>query len=276
MEKILQNKPEITICSLADTHIGSVSAPSSPYAKRLVDGTHYEKIPMGKFSRILWNLFLGDLNKIGKVDVVINLGDNVDGLQLKQFGMEIADCDIDAQKEWAYEVQKIVIETLNPQYYIGITGTDYHVRFGGNADTDIYKKLRDNFKNVHFIIGDVLSVQIGKMPWSIAHSYPVCKDITPPMEKLIQQHAMEHYLGNEEVAHRVFARAHAHMFIWQSLRGNNYSYVNPCWQATSKFARGRPYLAVRHPDVGMLKIIQSGEQLTPFPMLHPEVHRLSL
>jgi hypothetical protein len=97
--------------------------------------------------------------------------------------------------------------------------------------------------------------------------------IAPPLEKLIKQHAIETYLDNSEKI-RVFCRGHAHQTVWMPYRGNNYAFVTPCQQPTSRFSRSKAYLTVRKPDVGMLKITQIGEQLTPTVYLHPEIHRI--
>ena len=273
MKQILNHSNKIEILDISDTHVGSVSALLPDKATRVIDGSQSSAVPQNRIQRLLWQLFLRDLSKVGKVDVVINNGDNIEGQQLKIAGRTLMDSDVDSQIEWALQVQQKVIDTVKPKFYIGCAGTDYHVTTSGNADLQIYKRLEAANPSIDFTYEDIVEIQIGKMAWSIAHPVPTSEMILPPLEKLIKQHATECYLGNAEKI-RVFSRGHAHSFVWSALRGNNYAFIVPCWQPTSKYGRSKAYLTVRKPDVGLLKITQVGEQLTPSIYLHPEVHNI--
>ena len=268
MEKILEDKEIIKILALGDHHTGSSTGLLTPHAYDF-DGEVLTPHPQNKMQKWLWRNYTEDLTIIGKVDVLINMGDNIEGTQTKIMGRTLQISDIDVQKSWAQECLQIAIDITKPKFFIGVSGTNYHIRLNGNcnADISIYKALESTNPNVKFIYGDNIIVKIGQLVWSIAHPYPTSQFKTPPLEKLIGQHAEEFYYGNTPKIN-VFARGHAHACIWGFVRGLAFGFVTPCQQPTSAYGREKAYMTVRHPDIGMLGITQEGADLIPKPLLH--------
>jgi hypothetical protein len=268
MEKIMDNETMVKILVLSDNHTGSSTGLLPPHAFDF-DGEVLTAHPMNKMQKWLWRNYTSDLTEIGQVDVILDLGDNIEGSQTKIAGRTLMDTDIDVQKAWSQDCLQTAIDLCKPKYFIGVTGTNYHIRIGGNcnADIGIYKALEAKNPTVKFTYADNLVVKLGQLVWSIAHPYPTTQFKTPPIEKLIAQHAEEYYYGNTPKIN-VFARGHAHAHIWERLRDGAYGFVAPCQQPTSAYGREKAYMTVRHPDIGILGITQENHDLTPKPLLH--------
>jgi len=266
LNKICERQEKIKIVSESDTHIGSSSG-LLPSIAESFDGNIYTKVKQNAMQRWMWKNRLDDLSTIGKADVYLFLGDSVEGKQIRMGGRTLQSADIDDQIEWAKRSIQVALDLIKPKYFIGISGTNYHIRSGGNADLTVYKMLGKDNPNIKFFCEDIITMQIGDLIWGLAHPYPNVQYSAPPLEKLISQHAIEYYLGSMPKI-SVFARGHAHRFTWLQYRGGIYAYVNPCWQPTSAYGRSRPYLSVRTPDVGLLELTQIKKTLTPMPHLH--------
>ena len=266
MKRILQGQKIIKHLFLSDFHSGSVSALQPKKAFRTTDD-FTERIYQNKLQRWLWRNYLEDLSVIGKVDIVSFLGDSCEGQQLKIAGRTLTDADTDNQVKWAIQCIQVAIDMCKPRHFIGVNGTPYHVKTSGSLDRQVYQGLEPENKNIKFIYHDNLLIQIGNLTYSLAHPYPTTTYKTPPLEKMIIQHATEYYLSNMPRI-QVFVRGHAHTFVWSRYRGNIYGFVVPCQQPTSSFARSKAYLTVRRPDVGILGVIQKDKDLIPMPLLH--------
>ena len=273
MIRILETKENIKILCIGDFHTGSNSGLLPPKSMSF-DGEIVTEILQSKVQKWLWRNYVEDLTTIGKVDIIINLGDNIEGAQVKIMGRTLESSDIDVQKDWSVKTLQTAIDICNPKFFLGVSGTNYHIRLNGNCNADlaIYKALEQVNPDVKFAYSDLLLVKIGRLTWSIAHAYPTTEFVTPPIEKLIKQHGLEYLLGNT-VRIDVFVRGHAHSHIWERYRGGIYGFVTPCQQPTSAYGREKAYLAVRHPDIGILGIMQQGSDLIPKPLLHKWVER---
>lgn len=268
LEKILEGKERIKILAVGDNHTGSSTGLLAPNSVDF-DGEVLTPHPQNQIQKWLWRNYCSDLTEIGQVDVKINMGDNIEGTQIKIMGRTLQTSDIDVQKIWAQKCLQIAIDIAKPKYYIGVTGTNYHIRLAGNcnADISIYKALEQANPQIKFIYGDNLIIKIGSLVWSIAHPYPTAEYQLPPLEKLINQHAKDYYLDNTPKIN-VFGRGHCHQHNWARVRGGPYAFTTPCQQPTSAFGREKAYMTVRHPDVGILGITQEGADLIPKPLLH--------
>lgn len=267
IERILQDQKIVKHLLEADHHSGSSSGLHPKNALRIVEDNFTEKVKQNKIQRWLWKNRLDDLSTIGKVDVYQYIGDSCEGQQLRIAGRTITDTDTDNQVNWAIQNIQIALDMCKPKYFLGVNGTPYHIRAGGSLDYQVYRGLEAENKNIKFIYADNLIIKIGELIYSIAHPYPSNMYKSPPLEKLITQHATEYYLNNAPKI-QVFVRAHAHMYNWLNYRGGAIAFVVPCQQPTSKYARTKPYLTVRRPDVGVLNVIQKGKDLIPKPLIH--------
>lgn len=267
IERILQGQKVVKHVFESDFHSGSVSALLPPNAWRVLEDNYSERVRQNRMQRWLWRNRLDDLSTIGKVDVYHFLGDSCEGQQLKIAGRTVTDTDTDNQVAWAIHDIQQALDIVKPKYFLGVNGTPYHVRTSGSLDRQVYRGLESQNKNIKFIYQDNLLLKIGELTYSLSHVYPTTQYKTPPLEKLINQHAVEHYLNNMPRI-QVFVRGHAHIFVWSRYRGNIYAFIVPCQQPTSSFARSKAYLTVRRPDVGILAVEQRGRDLVPRPYLH--------
>jgi len=270
MERILQGQKVVNQLFISDFHSGSVSALLPKKAYRVTDD-FTERVFQNKMQKWLWRNYLDDLSVIGEVDVLAFLGDSCEGQQLKIAGRTLTDADTDNQVKWAIQSIQVALDMCKPKYFLGVNGTPYHVRTSGSLDRQVYRGLEAENKNIKFIYHDNLVIKIANLVYSLAHPYPTTRYSIPPLEKLITQHADEYYLGNMPKI-QVFVRGHAHKYNWLSYRGGAYAFVVPCQQPTSSFARGKAYLTVRRPDVGILEVVQEDKDLIPRPYIHKWRH----
>jgi hypothetical protein len=218
--------------------------------------------------KLLWNNYQKDLLDIGNTNVIINLGDDTEGNQFKIFGRSVVSTDTDNQVAWATEILQHSIDVCKPSTFITLDGTPYHVDVGsGSSDFQVHNALKRSNPRVEFIYSKNLIIKIGGLVYSLAHVYPTTDYKTPPIEKLIKQNSEEYRFDNAERID-VFGRGHAHVFLWEQYRGGAYGFVAPCQQTGSEFGDRKPYLTVRHPDIGILKIHQEDGGLIPMPHIH--------
>lgn len=267
MPRILQGQKTIQHLFSSDYHSGSESGLHPKKAFRVLEENYVERVFQNRMQKWLWKNYLDDLSVVGKVDVMSFLGDACEGQQLKIAGRTLKDSDTDNQVVWAIQCIQKAIDACKPKFFLGVTGTPYHVRASGSLDRQVYRGLEAENKNVTFIYHETLLIKIGELTYGLAHPYPTTQYKTPPLEKLVNQHAVEYYLRNTPRI-QVFVRGHAHTFVWTRYRGNIYAFVVPCQQPVSSFARSKTYLTVRKPDVGILQVTQTGKDLIPKPFLH--------
>lgn len=267
IERICSGQKRVKLLFEGDHHAGSLSGLHPKKAWRVIEDNYSERVFQNRMQKWLWKNRLDDLSTMSNIDVYVFMGDGCEGQQLKIAGRTLTDTDTDNQVIWDIQNIQIALDILKPKYFLGINGTAYHVRTSGSLDRQVYRGLEAENPKIKFIYRDNLIIKIGDLTYSIAHPYPPSQYKMPPLEKLITQHATEYYLKNMPRI-QVFARAHAHIYVWGRYRGNIYAFVVPCQQISTEYARTKTYLTVRRPDIGVLEVEQRGNELIPKQRLH--------
>lgn len=109
------------------------------------------------------------LKGIGKADVVIFLGDMIDGRNAKAGGLDVSNVNTDIQVEWAMIFAKSVLDILKPKYVLGLSGSDYHVE--SLLDKRLLHSISLHYPNTEVFFGDNLKFVLGDKLWYLAHRF---------------------------------------------------------------------------------------------------------
>lgn len=112
-----------TLLCVSDIHDGSIYAVCSDEPVRAETGEVYKRWPHNK--KLLRHWF--DIRDWGRnADLVICNGEPFDGVNKKQFGLQVWTMDMGDQKVDSAKL----LRPLNPKYYMFTRGSNYHVRDG--------------------------------------------------------------------------------------------------------------------------------------------------
>ena len=107
------------ILTLNDTHCGAISGLTPP--------AHWSNdAEIASVQKVHWDFFVAKLAEIGPIDVLVLVGDMIDGKAVKAGGRDLSTADRLAQVKIAKEVVEAVAA---PKVYV-VTGTPYHVGVG--------------------------------------------------------------------------------------------------------------------------------------------------
>lgn len=136
------------IAFISDCHIGSLYA-VFPEGIKTPQGNEL-KINVGqKVILDYWNYFWKKCDEFS-VDTIIDLADNIEGNNKKEFGANLITSDLEIQKTAYVELLKPHIKR---RQYITITGSGYHQSLDTKIQKDIAKRLGGKFygavANIH-------------------------------------------------------------------------------------------------------------------------------
>ncbi len=163
--KHISDKKNFKIVVLSDTHIGGRTGylPSGCKHERGEDN------PQTDHQKTMEKNLLRALKKTGEVDVVIFLGDMIDGRNVKAGGLDVSNVNTDMQIEWAALFANSVLDILKPKYVLGLSGSDYHVE--STLDRALLYRISSQYPNIKVFFGDSLKFVLGKKLWYLAHRF---------------------------------------------------------------------------------------------------------
>lgn len=163
--KLISKEKNFKIIVLSDTHIGGMTGYLPNGCKHERGDDHLQT----KHQKTMEKNLLLELNKIGRVDVVIFLGDMVDGRNGKAGGLDISNTNTDVQIEWAMVFANSVLDILKPKYVLGLSGSDYHTDI--ILDRKLLHRISLQHPNIDVFFGDNLKFILGKKLWYLAHRF---------------------------------------------------------------------------------------------------------
>jgi len=163
--KLISKEKKFKIIVLADTHIGGRTAYLPSGCKHERGEDHPQTIHQKKMEKNL----LKELRKIGKIDVVVFLGDMIDGRNTKAGGLDIGNTNTDVQLNWAMLFAKSVLDILEPKYVLGLAGSDYHVE--SIMDKSFLHRISLKYPETEVFYGDNLKFILGDKLWYLAHQF---------------------------------------------------------------------------------------------------------
>jgi hypothetical protein len=163
--KLISEDKNFKIIVLSDTHIGGRTGYLPSGCKHERGEDHLQTVHQETMEK---NLLLA-LKSIGQVDVVIFLGDMIDGRNAKAGGLDIGNVNTDVQIEWAMLFSKSVLDILKPKYLLGLSGSDYHTET--ILDRSLLKRISLHYLDTEVFFGDNLKFILGEKLWYLAHRF---------------------------------------------------------------------------------------------------------
>jgi hypothetical protein len=163
--KIISEEKNFKIITLADTHIGGRTGYLPSGCKHERGEDQLQTVHQETMEKNL----LHALKIIGQVDVVIFLGDMIDGRNAKAGGLDISNVNTDVQIEWAMLFAKSVLDILKPKYILGLSGSDYHTE--SILDRSLLHRISLEYPNTNVFFGDSLKIILGEKLWYLTHRF---------------------------------------------------------------------------------------------------------
>lgn len=213
---------------VADTHCGHRGGLIPKEWQWNISGEP-ERRAWAKLQRKSWDYFLRLVDEIGRPDVLVAVGDLIDGSGEKSSGTELISADIYEQCKMAITCLKI----WEAKKLVVVRGTPYHV--SGNAD---YEDVIATALNAD--IRDHAQIKVEGVLFDVCHHINVSRDIRSKAS-LITRERIENLLRwerNEFSKADVIVRGHIHSFI--RVEGTNWEALTlPGLQTTTKVGNRR-------------------------------------
>lgn len=227
------------VLMIADLHIGVNDAPA-PY----MDNIHVPTTIQHQLNN-WWDVMCED-----SYDVVIVVGDVVDGIDRKGSGRDNWTTNVEVQCEAA----AILLSKIKTKQYWMVRGTAYHV--GDNPDYEklVAQKIQTKTKRTTVFEDAMIgTVKVGPKPWRIQFSHKVgitgskSRQGTSIMAQLEAAMLENEAFGGIDI----ILRGHGHRFYCGGITHNynlKYGLMLPGWKLTDGYVRVNMPLSI--PDLG--------------------------
>lgn len=179
---------------------------------------------------------LSSFKSIGQIDVLILLGDMIEGKNPKSFGLDIVDGNLSLQRDWCVKALSDIINIIQPKIVIGTTGSGYHVEETQDMQISIMlEKIYPNIQVFHgyqypqFILGDKY--------WKIVHQIGQGTSMIGTLESYWSK--MNKAMWDRERVPDVIGFGHIHRAVPPAnfVNGKNpvYGFISPCQKLPDPF-----------------------------------------
>jgi hypothetical protein len=255
------NKKDLKMMLCGDAHTGGIQTylpPNCPNPKR---NNCFETLSIEQ--EIMYKNSISYLKSIGKVDLLIVMGDMAEGAA----GLSLRTQSTDLQVHWGTIALSEWIDILNPDIILGVKGSQFHVQ-DGNSDLDrrIIERTSFSFIDKEFFYCDPRAiVGIGDKWWYFNHK------INTGLRSFVHAALRNLYVATLVNQRRsgfqmpdVFCAGHIHRVIppFQIEIGKNptYGLTTPCLKITDDYLERSSDLFF--PDIGFLYVEQKGFHLS--------------
>jgi hypothetical protein len=255
---IISKKKFHRIIIISDTHIGGVTGYLSIGCVDERGNVQYQTV----HQEIMEKNLLFELSKIGSVDIVIFLGDMIEGKNPKAGGMDVSNVNTDIQIDWAVLFGKSIIDILKPKIVLGLHGSDYHVESG--SDKRLIYQLSLHYSEIDFYFGQPsLKFFLGDKLWYLQHRFTGNSNcIVGVLERYWNMINKLHW--DRGRTPDVIGYGHIHKAVnpFQLMNGKNpvYAFVAPCQKVPDSFCSKGPVGALH--EIGFMYMEQDGVELT--------------
>lgn len=208
------------------------------------------------YSRWLWESFLVFSDWVGKCDLVVNIGDTIDGKQRRSGGTGLVTLSAGEQVQMAIDATEPLMK--NAKAAIRVTGTPYHEDFDGammlwdQAYHVLKPETPDQQHVVNLDLGDGVVINIKHAPEGESAQY----DGTSRDRELIWSAVAEVLSGIPHAS--ILMRAHVHKFT--RLENEDRQIITcPCWCLQQPYAlTKKQYRWI--PQIGGLMLVRDKEE----------------
>jgi len=203
---------------VGDMHVGSSYALMPPKFESTIASNLQKKI-YG-----YWKQMVKD---VGKVDVLVLMGDIIDGVGKNSNGREMWSTDVDKQIRCALELLKMIDFDKS----VAVYGSEYHVEGNLNADQVLARELGCTYQGWELI----LKPQNSREKIHVSHNISVSSSAWQYRTTAIARELMFSLLNEREIGmYKCIVRGHAHYYVFVQY-SSNMGWVNPCWQARTPY-----------------------------------------
>lgn len=254
--KLISEEKNFRIIILSDTHIGGRTG-------YLPSGCKHERGEPNTQSvhqEIMEKNLLLALKSIGQVDVVIFLGDMLDGKNGKAGGLDIGNVNTDVQIEWGMLFVKSVLDILKPKYLLGLSGSDYHTET--ILDKSLLYRTSLQYPELMVFFGDNLKFILGEKLWYLAHRFIEGASKGGTLERYWNKFCTKTW-GRERTPDIIgYGHVHQAQNPYQIKNGPNpvYGFVAPCQKLPDTFCSKGSMGTFW--EIGFMYLEQNGTRLT--------------
>jgi len=190
-------------------------------------------IPPNNIQKIYYKEWLDMCKKMGKVDILINVGDSAEGKNPKGSGYGVVDSNVKAQ---VVEANRL-IQKIDFKMYGGVNGSKYHV--GNNQSADEYlAELCDSSRHPA-TFGTDLMFDVNGVKIHVSHKVGASSTINRVTS--INKEVMMACLNNPAYGDvDIVIRGHTHYFSSTGVYYKDkirHGIIVPCWKARDEFSR---------------------------------------
>ena len=245
-----KSKKTYRVGVISDLHVGSLFALMSPEVKKGRKGRERQTVMANHIQRFLygrWCEMCKHMNKDGPLDVLINLGDNVDGVNYHGRGFGTWTTVIKEQVDEA----RNLIGMIEFKRIIGVNGSKYHVDNNMTADEAVVSHFTPAPKSMVEYepeFGTEVVATIGGVRFHLSHKVGATSTIHRATK--INKEAMMAELNKEKYGKfDVLLRAHAHYYRDVGTPFNR-GFICPCWKIRDDFSQSGSL--AWDPDIGYI------------------------
>lgn len=255
MPMVVTTEKNLKIVTIGDAHIGGRTGylPSNCTHER--GEPNEQTIHQVTMERNL----LSELNKVGKVDVLIFLGDMIEGRNASAGGLDISNVNTDLQLEWAFLAAKSWIEILDPKYILGNAGSVYHN--DTVLDAALLRRISHHYPDKSVYYGDILKFIIGDKLWFLGHKCSEGVSKLGTLERYWNKHLSNSYQKQRVPEVIGYAHIHKAQSPAQIKNGPNpvYGFICPCQKMLDPFCSKDPIAPFW--EIGFMYLEQNGVRL---------------
>jgi len=218
------------ILAVGDLHVGSLISIMPKEVNESINGrnhVHYAN----EIQLELLKGWKSMLRKVGKVDAVFNMGDNIDGPNYYDKGKGAWTNSLVTQCEAAF---KLLADIKAKKHYM-VIGSKYHVGGNLNAEDFIANMLRMDGNKVS--LGKDLIVKVNKdVGFHLLHEVGYTKNVATRVNALYKELNRLIQFSNEYYGVNNIIRGHAHYFVEVSNTVGS-GCITPSWKLQDDFMK---------------------------------------
>lgn len=246
----------VRIVFISDVHVGSNYAVFPPDFRNPEDGARIEQ---NQWQKILYREWERLAAKLAEPDVIILLGDLVEGHQTKEKFGTLKLQNLQHQCEAFIHLFSSTWKTK--KLYV-VRGTDYHVATQGLlAEEYIARRLNaEKIDEDKYSSTDLLLKVSGKTI-SAAHHIGVSQvphyRFTPLAREMWLGKLFDDYFGKVDIV----ARGHVHYHLIAQIEDIMYAFTCPSWQLPTPYHRKHTIFG-SNPSIGLVEVELSGDDIS--------------
>jgi hypothetical protein len=243
-----------TILVISDMHVGSTVAvmPDEVYIESS-DKEKAQRIESNQIQKIEYKEWCDMIDHVGQVDACFNLGDTIDGPNVKSRGFELWTSNLGQQCETAVDLLSMV----KTNHHFAVQGSYYHVGENGSSDFAVLNSL----KHCKTDFGTDLCVKVEDVRIHLSHEIGYTRSKASKYTAL-QNEIVNAMLNSKRIGHiNLLLRGHRHEIQDLVDHENNMRILEcPAWKARDAFAAKKGLAMV--PTLGYVLLKIKGSEIS--------------